>query len=31
MKSTGDEFADMFASLLELKYNVLTLTATYSF
>ncbi len=31
MKSTGDEFADMFAYLLELKYNVLTLTATYSF
>jgi hypothetical protein len=31
MKTDGDEFAEMFASLLELKYNVLTVTATYSF
>lgn len=31
MKSDGDDFAEMFASLLELKYNVLTVTATYSF
>ena len=31
MKTDGDEFAEMFASLLELKYNVLSVTATYSF
>jgi len=31
MKSTGDDLGDMLASLLKLKYNVMTLTATYSF
>ena len=31
MKTDGDDFSEMFASLLELKYNVLTVTATYSF
>ena len=31
MKSTGEDLGDMLASLLKLKYNVMTLTATYSF
>ena len=31
MKDTGDELGDALSGLIETKYNVLTITATYSF
>jgi len=31
MKSSGDEMEDMFMNLLKMKWNVLNITATYSF
>ncbi len=31
MKSTGDELGDALSGLIEVKYNVFTITATYSF
>ena len=31
MKSSGDEMEDMFMDLLKMKWNVLNITATYSF
>jgi hypothetical protein len=31
MKSSGDDMEDMFMALFKIKWNVLNITATYSF